>query len=52
MRVVLALLAILAAIQFGGFRYGPDNVIKLVCLDDDDTAVTVFGSPLPCISTN
>lgn len=52
MRFTLACLALLAAIQFGGFRYGPDEVVKLVCFDDDDTAVNVFGQPFRCISTN
>lgn len=52
MRTALALLAILAAIQFGGLRYSPDEVVKLVCFDDDDTAVNVFGQPFRCISTN
>lgn len=52
MRVALALLVILAAMQFGGFRYGPDEIVKLVCFDDDDTAVNIFGQPFRCFSTN
>jgi hypothetical protein len=49
---LILIVAALAAVQFGGFHYADDEIVKLVCFDDDDTAVDVFGNMLPCFSTN